>query len=128
MRYSCALMAQVYAEPLSEITVPNKGFAITFTQGAGVVLFLSVIILYSLPFLVKPPVPLKDKRSLGSINSFCSMNDETVLDSSKGPNGLSAICRLTCSNKLPLLSERLIRATLSKSRRSSEDIWSADFT
>src|SRR5688572_33129441 len=98
MRYSCALMAQVYADPFSETTDPNCGFAITFTHGNGVVLSSSVIILYSFPFRVKPPVPLKNIRSLGNVIAVCCIGEEMVFVSSKAANGLSGICDVTCSS------------------------------
>src|SRR4030095_12034693 len=102
MRYSCALMAQLYAEPLSDTTVPKRGLAITLTQGAGVVLFLSIIILYSLPSCVKPPVPLKNKRLPGMATDCCCACNVFGFASNKEGNGFSEICLLTCSSKLPL--------------------------
>src|ERR1043165_9891032 len=98
MRYSCALMAHVYADPLSETTDPNCGFAITFTHGNGDVSFSSTMIVYSFPSFVKPPVPLKNIRSLGNVIAVCCIGEEMVFVSNKAANGLSGICVVTCSS------------------------------
>ena len=45
------------------MTVPNPGFARTFTQGAGVTAPGPVVMMYSRPSGVKPPSPLKNTRS-----------------------------------------------------------------
>ena len=49
--------------PLSDTTVPNCGLASTFTQGAGVTRPGWVVMTYSRPSGVKPPIPLKQIRS-----------------------------------------------------------------
>ena len=51
------------ALPLSEIRVPNDGFARTFTHGAGVICPGAIVMTYSRPSGVNPPSPLRKIRS-----------------------------------------------------------------
>ena len=66
-RFSRLLIAQVYAEPEPETTVPKSGLAMTLTQGSGVSWSPSSTMAYALPSSVNPPDPLANVRSGDSI-------------------------------------------------------------
>src|SRR5512135_2029561 len=103
-RNSWAFSAQVYADPLSEMTVPNSGLARTFTQGAGVTAPGAVVTMYSRPSGVKPPSPLKNTRSVRGTGGGAAAGAKWIRDGANRGGAWASGLAPTCSSSEPRLS------------------------